>query len=254
MEADATLEGSTLLGASGICLCMRIGFIAALAALLTALAARPSYAYCADCDGDGNVGIGDLITGVAIVLGTADLASCAAIDADDSGSVTISELIAAVLQALDGCPVATDTPTPTPTATPPPAPQLPPTAAAALRTWLEAGSYLDWRAESAPHLGTGPHFGIVRVFVNDALFASLSDGLPQHPAGAAAVKELYGNGGSTVRGWAVMVKIQDDSDAGGGWYWFETFDTFSSGGIGLRGCTTCHSIGRDFIRIPFPLQ
>jgi hypothetical protein len=229
---------------------MRPRHIAALAALLSVLAAPPSHAECADCNGDGRVGIGDLITGVGIILGTAALSSCAAIDADDSGSVTIAELIAAVSQALDGCAAASPTPTPTPT----PENQLPPTEAAALRAWLEAGSYLDWQAESAPHPGTGPHFGVVRVFVNDDLFASLTDELPQHPAGAAAVKELYGNAGSTVRGWAVMVKIQDDSDAGNGWYWFETFGSFSSGGIGIRGCTTCHSTGRDFVRIPFPLQ
>jgi hypothetical protein len=224
--------------------------IATLAAVLIMLAAPPSHADCADCNGDGSVGISDLITGVSIVLGTAELASCAAIDADDSGAVTIAELIAAVSQALDGCAPAPPTPTPTPT----PDDQLPPTEAAALRVWLEAGSYLDWQAESAPHPGTGPHFGVVRVFVNDALFASLSDQLPQHPAGAAAVKELYGTSGASRRGWAVMVKIRDDSDVGSGWYWFETFGSFTSGGIGLPGCTTCHSTGRDFVRIPFPLQ
>jgi hypothetical protein len=229
---------------------MRLRNLAALAAVLVVVATPPAYAACADCDGDGSVGIGDLITGVGIVLGTAELASCLAVDADGSGSVTIAELIAAVSQALDGCPAASPTPTPTPT----PDTQLPPTEAAALRTWLESGTYLDWEAESAPHPGTGPHFGVVRVFVNDALFGSLSDDLPQHPNGAAAVKELYGNAASAVRGWAVMVKVQDDSDAGNGWYWFETFGTFSSGGIGIRGCTVCHSSGNDFVRIPFPLQ
>lgn len=231
---------------------MRFRSIAPLAAALIVLAAPASHADCADCNGDGSVGIGDLIIGVSIVLGKAEVASCAAIDGDDSGSVTIAELIAAVAQALHGCPAASPTPTPTPTPTLDN--QLPPIDAAALRAWLEAGTYLDWQAESAPHAGTGPHFGIVRVFVNDALFASLSDELPQHPASAAAVKELYGNGGATVRGWAVMVKIQDDSDVGSGWYWFETFDSFASGGIGIPGCTTCHSTGRDFVRIPFPLR
>ena len=229
---------------------MRPRDIAALAAALAVVATPPTYAACADCNGDGRVGIGDLITGVSIVLGTAELASCVAVDADGSGSVTIAELVAAVSQALDGCVVASPTPTPTPT----PDTQLPPIEAAALRAWLEAGSYLDWRAESAPHPSTGPHFGIVRVFVNDALFASLTDGLSQHPSGAAAVKELYGSTASTVGGWAVMVKTQEDSDVGNGWYWLETFGSFSTGGLGIRGCTVCHSSGRDFVRIPFPLQ
>ena len=51
-----------------------------------------------------------------------------------------------------------------------------------------------------------------------------------------------------------MVKIGADSDGGNGWYWFETFGSFSGGGVGLSGCTNCHSLGRDFVRIPFPLQ
>ena len=68
------------------------------------------------------------------------------------------------------------------------------------------------------------------------------------------MKELYGSSGSTVRGWSVMVKLQDDSDAGNGWYWYEAFNTFTTDGIGHTGCTTCHSAGRDFIRIPFPLE
>jgi hypothetical protein len=68
------------------------------------------------------------------------------------------------------------------------------------------------------------------------------------------VKELYGAGGSTVRGWGVMVKIQGDSDLGRGWYWYEVFGGAGGGSIGNPGCTGCHSAGRDFIRIPFPLQ
>jgi hypothetical protein len=103
-----------------------LGSIAPLAAALAVLAAPPSYADCADCDGDGRVGIGDLITGVSIVLGTAELSSCAAIDGDDEGSVTIAELIAAVSQALEGCQLASPTPTPTPAPTAEPDDQLPP--------------------------------------------------------------------------------------------------------------------------------
>jgi hypothetical protein len=94
----------------------------------------------------------------------------------------------------------------------------------------------------------------VRTFLNPAIFASLSAGDPQHPAGAAAVKELYFNG-ATVRGWAVMVKLQADSDLGRGWYWFESFGSGEPlEGVGIGVCTGCHSAGRDFVRIPFPLQ
>ena len=45
-----------------------------------------------------------------------------------------------------------------------------------------------------------------------------------------------------------MVKIQDDSDFGRGWYWYEFFGSSGGGSIGNPGCTGCH------VRIPFPLQ
>lgn len=123
-----------------------------------------------------------------------------------------------------------------------------------MRDWLAAGSYLGWAAESAPHASSGPHFGTVRVFVNDRLFDSFAAGLPAHPAGAATVKELYGNG-SELMGWSVMVKVEDDSDGGRGWYWFERFNTTEfANGRGVRLCTGCHAAGQDFIRIPFPLR
>jgi len=56
-----------------------------------------------DCDGDGAVTINELLVGVNIVLGTAPLSSCPALESTD-GSVTISELIKAVGAALGGCP------------------------------------------------------------------------------------------------------------------------------------------------------
>jgi len=49
----------------------------------------------------------------------------------------------------------------------------------------------------------------------------------------------------------VMVKLQDDSDGGRGWYWYEGEGL---AGVGLGICTGCHSAGRDLVRIPFPLQ
>lgn len=238
---------------------------AALIALVLTVAAPDAYAAdCADCNADGRVSINELITGINIALGDAQLSACTAIDRGGDGAVTIDDLVAAIANALDGCPPAAS---PTPTATPPepdtptstPTPtggsgsQLPPTDETALLAWLEAGSYLGWQAESGPHPGAGPHFGVVRAFVNDALFASLS-AATAHPAGAAAVKELYGRNGSTVRGWAVMLKIQADSNLGRGWYWYETFNGSGGGGIGDPVCTGCHSTGKDFVRIPFPLQ
>ena len=240
--------------------------VAALTLLGSTLLAGPARAAdCADCDGNGTVSINELISGITIALGGAELAICPAVDRSGNGAVTIDELVAAIANALYGCaPTASPTPTATPraagmpaaTTTPAAGPisQLPPADAAALIAWLEAGSYRGWQAESGPHAGRGPHFGVVRTFVNGALFDSLSAAAAQHPTGGAAVKELYGSGTATVRGWAVMRKVQDDSDAGRGWYWYEYFNGSGGGGIGDTVCMGCHATGQDFIRIPFPLQ
>jgi hypothetical protein len=222
-------------------------------ALALALDARPGAAACPDCNGDGSVAINELVTGITIALGNSPLDSCPAFDRNADGAVSIDELVAAIAAALGGCD-PTPPPSPSPTATPSPDPAQPPTETAALQAWLGAGAYRGWEAESGPHPSAGPHGGMVRTFLNPALFASLSAGDAQHPAGAAAVKELYFTG-ETVRGWAVMVKLQADSDRGRGWYWFEDFGSGAPfAGVGLGGCTGCHSAGRDFVRIPFPLQ
>ncbi len=221
------------------------------AALAVVLCFAPGLASadCPDCDGDGVVAINDLITGISIALGSAPLATCPSFDGDANGAVSIDELVAALDAALDGCTDATPTPTPSS----PPAPGPPPTEPAALLAWLQAGSYLDWAAESATHPSAGPHGGRVRTFLNPAIFDSLTAGDPQHPAGAAAVKELYFNG-DTVRAWAVMVKLQADSNSGRGWYWYEGSGPGALEGVGIGICTGCHSAGRDYVRIPFPLQ
>lgn len=57
-----------------------------------------------DCDGDGSVSVGNLITGVNISLGRAALSVCAVFDANGNGSVSVAELIQGVRNALDGCP------------------------------------------------------------------------------------------------------------------------------------------------------
>jgi len=49
------------------------------------------------------VQISELITMVNIALGYADVSTCAAGDANGSGSIEINEIIAAVNKALNGC-------------------------------------------------------------------------------------------------------------------------------------------------------
>jgi hypothetical protein len=56
-----------------------------------------------DCDGNGSVGIDDLIRGVAIALDQQPLAACASLDTNGDGHVDIGELVAAVAAALHGC-------------------------------------------------------------------------------------------------------------------------------------------------------
>lgn len=132
--------------------------------------------------------------------------------------------------------------------------QLPPTDSNALLTWLADGEYTGWAAESGPHPSDGPHFGNVRTFLNAALDGSFEAGADMHPAGSAAVKELYGDGGQ-VLGWSVSVKLDADSAGGDNWYWYEKFnDTVYADGAGDSLCTGCHSGGKDFVLSPYPLQ
>ena len=130
-----------------------------------------------------------------------------------------------------------------------------PSEGAALLEYLREGSYRGFAAESGPHDSAGPHFGNVQTYINDCLLESLSAGNEPHPQGAAAVKELYGEDGTVVRGWAVMVKVAGGTDADG-WYWYEVFDGREfANSVDAGLCVDCHaSAGPDGIRSPFPLQ
>jgi hypothetical protein len=132
-----------------------------------------------------------------------------------------------------------------------------PTSAGPLQAYLIGGAYRSWAGESAPHTSTGPH-GRVRTFVSPGLATSLAGSAP-HPKGATAIKELYSGGGDTITGWAVEIKLEDDSRGGKGWYWYEVFGNQpnsrpAAAGTGLGSCTGCHSAGHDYVRVPFPLQ
>ena len=100
-----------------------------------------------------------------------------------------------------------------------------PTDTDALFAYLVGGEYNSLATrESALHPSRGPHakFGNpVRVFMSDELVASLEAGNESHPAGSSIVKELYLPNSTTLEGWAVMVKTQDQTDDGNGWFWYE---------------------------------
>jgi hypothetical protein len=56
-----------------------------------------------DCNHDGTVSVNEIIQGVNIALGNADVGTCTAFDLDGNGSVGINELIAGVNSAQSGC-------------------------------------------------------------------------------------------------------------------------------------------------------
>ena len=125
-----------------------------------------------------------------------------------------------------------------------------------------AGSYRDFAAqESSNHPSAGPHTNTglpVRVFLDPTLNASLQAGNVQHPVGSSAVKEMYDDSGQ-LQGWAVMVKSQDDSQGGAGWFWYEITSTTDgstpvASGNGVPGCFGCHFGGDDFVLTSYPLN
>lgn len=233
--------------------------------LFHAFVAPASAACVGDCNGDLAVNVDEVVLAVAIALGDRPASDCAAADADASSSVTVDEIVVGLRAALEGCPAASPSATVTPTATPTASATETPTSdivpiGPELRTWLDERRYADWQAESAPHASLGPHFGRVRTFFNESLFASLEAGNGEHPQGSAVVKELYGNG-AEVRGWSVMIKQAPTSDGGANWYWLEVFDTsIFADGPNAGICTGCHTsnfrglTNRDLVLTPFPLQ
>lgn len=99
-------------------------------AVLALLAATPALPVCTgDCNADAAVTVNEVVRGVAIVLGQAELGDCPSLDRNASGSVTIDELLQAVNAALSGC-LATPTRIDTPTRTASPIPSDTPTATA----------------------------------------------------------------------------------------------------------------------------
>lgn len=57
-----------------------------------------------DCDGSGDVTVNEIVSGVNIALGNADLGVCPTFDANQDGQVTVNELLQAVNGAVNGCP------------------------------------------------------------------------------------------------------------------------------------------------------
>ena len=87
----------------------------------------------------------------------------------------------------------------------------------------------------------------MRVFYSARAAAALDAGAARFPAGAAAIKELTSEG--YLYGWAVWVKVQDDSAAGSGFCWYELIEpgTVYGDALGSSDCVDCHAPGKDFL-------
>ncbi len=131
-----------------------------------------------------------------------------------------------------------------------------------LARYLKSGAYKNLpHQETNSHPSRGPHskFGWpVRVFMDEKMNRSLASGAAQHPKGASIVKEMFTDDGD-LQGWAVMVKTQDDSQGGDGWFWYETTNVDQpedvvAVGNGVPLCYGCHSVGNDFFLSSYPLK
>lgn len=125
-----------------------------------------------------------------------------------------------------------------------------PAEAEALVAFLDAMEYADWAAEADYHDSSGPHGPGVRVFYSPKAAAALESGATVFPAGAATVKELTSEG--LLYGWGVWVKVQDETDAGNGFYWYELIrgedgDQVFGDALGSPDCVGCHSAGTDYL-------
>ena len=172
----------------------------------------------------------------------------------DSGSKEYQKIMGTMTAAMN--------PAFEPTAETPKVDSVVPVAKDKLFSYLQAGSYKSLAAkESGRHPTRGPHTKIgwpVRVFLGPNLDASLKAGNTSHPAGSAAVKEMY-DGSGKLQGWAVMVKTTADSAGGKGWFWYEITSTTDGSkpvatGNGVPLCFGCHFTGRDFVLTDYPLK
>jgi hypothetical protein len=95
MKSDATVERVSR------SLLILVGLVVSLSAGRVASAQSCP----ADCSGDNQVGVNELITCVNIVLASGPTTSCPPCDGNGDGTVAINEIIAGVNSALEGCAV-----------------------------------------------------------------------------------------------------------------------------------------------------
>lgn len=133
-----------------------------------------------------------------------------------------------------------------------------PDEAQALVGFLEAKQYAGWAKEAESHPSAGPHGGSVRVYYSPKAAAALKTGAATFPAGAASVKEL--TSGASVYGYSVWVKVQEATDSGNGFFWYELShrdggnDTVYGNARGSKDCVGCHGAGKDYSLSTLPFE
>jgi hypothetical protein len=131
----------------------------------------------------------------------------------------------------------------------------PPDDPSALLDWLDGGGHSEWRSTQVFPTGD---FGGAKIFFNDALEDSYAEARDAHPVGSAAVRELYEDDLTSLRGYGLIRKTRDGASDPSAWFWYEAFDT-PTGWSPLvaehaaPGCTGCHAEGRDFVQSHWPL-
>jgi hypothetical protein len=126
--------------------------------------------------------------------------------------------------------------------------QTPPTTSAEdIEAWLAKGDYKDWACETVEHpqMKVSPHG--TNLVCSNALAAGFEGGADdERPVGTASVKELYDDSSMLV-GYAFGLKVDDESDAGNNWYWYERVaEDVLANGLGSSGppksvCVGCHA-------------
>jgi hypothetical protein len=127
-----------------------------------------------------------------------------------------------------------------------------------LLAFLDAKTYAGWAKEAEFHASTGPHGDAVRTYYSPKAALALKSGATTFPAGAATVKEL--TSGGSLYGHAVWVKVQDATDAGNGFFWYEVINqgggkkSVYGNALGSGDCVGCHSAGKDYDLSTLPFE
>jgi hypothetical protein len=127
-----------------------------------------------------------------------------------------------------------------------------------LLAFIAAKQYASWAKEADYHKSAGPHGDHVKVFYSPKAAAALTAGAATFPAGAAAIKEL--SSGTSVYGYSFWVKVQDATDNGNGFFWYEIIhhgggnDSIYGNARGSGDCVGCHAAGKDYDLSTEPFQ